>query len=406
MSLVPVEEARTRILGDITPITDVESEPLARAIGRQLAADLRASRSQPPFPASAMDGYAVRAADVAAAPVTLAVIGEAPAGHGFSGAVGQGEAVRIFTGAPVPTGADTIVIQENTERLDDRTVRVDQSVPQDTYVRPEGLDFLAGDTVLHAGQTLDAGRITVAAAMNCPELEVRRRPHVAILATGDELVPPGDTPGADQIIASNGFGVRAIAEADGAVVTDLGIATDRQEIIKAAIQRALDIKADVLITLGGASVGEHDLVQTALVARGMKLDFWRIAMRPGKPLMSGRLDGLHVLGLPGNPVSSLVCSHLFLRPLIARLSGLDEYDPHTHAVLGSDVGSNDQRQDYLRAKLERDADGGLVATPFDRQDSSMTRVFAESDCLIIRPPHADAAKRGDACRIVQLREPA
>ncbi|MCY6380708.1 gephyrin-like molybdotransferase Glp [Hoeflea prorocentri] len=406
MSLVPVEEARSRILDGIEPITSTETVTLAQAIGRQLAADLKAGRSQPPFPASAMDGYAVRAADVTTVPTKLTVIGEAPAGHGFSGTVEKGEAVRIFTGAPVPSGADTIVIQENTERLDDRTVRIDQTVSQGTYVRPEGLDFATGDTVLHAGQILDAGRITVAAAMNCPELVVKRQPRVAILATGDELVPPGSTPGMDQIIASNGFGVRAIAEADGAAVTDLGIAADRQDIIEAAIDRALEIKADILITLGGASVGKHDLVQKALVARGMKLDFWRIAMRPGKPLMYGELGALHVLGLPGNPVSSLVCSHLFLRPLIARLSGVAEHDPHSNAVLGSDVAANDQRQDYLRAKLARNADGTLVATPFERQDSSMTRIFAESDCLIIRPPHAKAASSGDACRIVLLRAPA
>ncbi|WP_136657289.1 gephyrin-like molybdotransferase Glp [Nitratireductor sp. XY-223] len=406
MELLPVDEARKRILAEVSAIDDTEQVPLGAAIGRHLAEDVAAIRSQPPFPASAMDGYAVRSADTAAPPVELEIIGEAPAGHGYSGRIGAGQAVRIFTGAPVPEGADAIVIQEDTERLDDRTVRIGAAVPPGNYIRPEGLDFARGDTVLCAGQLLDAGRITVAAAMNLPELPVNRRPHIAILATGDELVAPGGRPGMDQIIASNGFGVRAIAEADGATVVDLGIAEDRQDVIESAIERAIAEKADVLVTLGGASVGKHDLVQAALVARGMELDFWRIAMRPGKPLMYGKLGGLHVLGLPGNPVSSLVCSHLFLRPLIARLSGLTEADPHCDAVLGRDVGPNDRRQDYLRASLERRGDGTLVATPFEKQDSSMTRIFAESDCLVIRAPHAAAAKAGDPCRIYVLRETA
>ena len=406
MSLLPVDEARARILADIDPIGDTEQVPLATAIGRRLAQDVTAIRSQPPFPASAMDGYAVRSVDTVTPPRDLEIIGEAPAGHGFSGTVGPGQAVRIFTGAPVPEGADAIIIQEDTERLDDRTVKIGVEVPSGNYVRPEGLDFARGDVVLRAGQLLDAGRITVAAAMNFPRLPVKRRPHVAILATGDELVAPGGEPGMDQIIASNGFGVRSIAEADGATVTDLGIAEDRQDVIETAIERAIAEKADILVTLGGASVGKHDLVQSALIARGMALDFWRIAMRPGKPLMYGKLGALHVLGLPGNPVSSLVCSHLFLRPLIARLSGASEADPHRDAVLGRNVGKNDRRQDYLRAKLERLADGTLVATPFEKQDSSMTRIFAESDCLVIRAPHAQAAKAGDKCRIFLLREPA
>ncbi|MCP4318052.1 MAG: molybdopterin molybdotransferase MoeA [Hyphomicrobiales bacterium] len=403
--LLPVEDARARILKDARPIEDVERASLERAIGRRLAGDIKAIRSQPPFAASAMDGYAVRAADLGTLPCTLSIIGAAPAGHGFSGTVGTGQTVRIFTGAPVPDGADAIVIQEDTERLGGDLVKINVSVPKGNYIRPEGLDFADGDVVLHAGQRLDAGRITVAAAINYPELPVIRQPHVAILATGDELVAPGGEPGKDQIIASNGFGVRAIAEADGAQATDLGIAIDRQDVIEAAIDRALAARVDVLVTLGGASVGDHDLVQDALVARGMELDFWRIAMRPGKPLMYGQLDGLHVLGLPGNPVSSLVCSHLFLRPLIARLSGAEEVDLHRDAVLGCDVAANDRRQDYLRARLARDEDGRLIATPFEKQDSSMTRIFSESDCLVIRAPHAEAAKAGSACEIVLLREP-
>ena len=403
--LLPVDEARSRVLKDAKTINDVEDVTLAEAIGRKLARDVFATRAQPPFAASAMDGYAVRAEDIATLPSTLEIIGEAPAGHGFGGTVSAGQAVRIFTGAPVPQGADTIVIQEDTERLDGDAVRINVTVPRGNYIRPEGLDFGLGDPVLKVGQRLDAGRITVAAAMNYPQLPVIRQPHVAVLATGDELIAPGGTPGPDQIIASNSYGVRAIAEADGARVSDLGIAIDRQDIIEAAVDRALKANVDILITLGGASVGDHDLVQDALVARGMQLDFWRIAMRPGKPLMYGQLDTLHVLGLPGNPVSSLVCSHLFLRPLIARLAGEMETDLHRDAVLGCDVPENDRRQDYLRARLTPGNDGVLVATPFEKQDSSMTRVFAESDCLVIRAPHAEAAQAGSKCRIVLLRNP-
>ncbi len=402
--LLPVDEARARILSGAKAVEDTETVPLERAAGRILATDIVARRSQPPFSASAMDGYAVRAQDVQSTPVELAVIGEAPAGHQFNGTVGAGQAIRIFTGAPVPDGADTIVIQEDVERRGDLHIRVDKTVPHGTYVRPLGLDFAEGDRVLAAGDRLDAGRITVAAAMNQPELTVRRLPHVALLATGDELVLPGGEPQPDQIIASNSFGVRAIAEAAGASVTDLGIAADRHDAIEAAIERAVSAGADVLITLGGASVGDHDLVQAALTARGMTLDFWRIAMRPGKPLMYGRLDNLHVLGLPGNPVSSLVCSHLFLRPLLAALSGEPAADPIHPAVLGKAVGANDQRQDYLRARLERRADGTLVAHPFDKQDSSMTRVFAESDGLVIREPFAEPAQSGDSCRVFLLRD--
>jgi molybdopterin molybdotransferase len=402
--LLPVEEARARILTNARPIKDIEQVALHAAMGRKLASDVVATRSQPPFAASAMDGYAVRAQDLDPLPRSLEVIGQAPAGHGFDGRVGAGQAVRIFTGAPLPEGADTIVIQEDTERPDDGTVKINVPAPKGHYVRPEGLDFARGDVVLKAGQHLDAGRLTVAAAMNYPQLPLLRQPHVAILATGDELVPPGDDPGPDQIIASNSYGVGAVARMEGAQVSDLGIAVDRQEVIEAAITKAVDASVDILVTLGGASVGDHDLVQDALVARGMKLDFWRIAMRPGKPLMYGQLEGLHVLGLPGNPVSSLVCSHLFLRPLIARLAGKPEADLHRDAVLGCNVPENDRRQDYLRSRLSRSEDGTLVATPFDKQDSSMTRIFADSDCLVIRAPHAEPARAGEACRIVLLRD--
>lgn len=406
MSLLPVEEARRRILAGCRPTDHSETVPLEEAVGRVLASDIKARRSQPPFASSAMDGYAVRAADLTTPPVDLEVIGQAPAGHGFAGRVETGQAVRIFTGAPVPDGADTIVIQENTESLAAGSVRVHATAAPAAYIRPLGLDFAAGDTVLRAGDRLDAGRITLAAAANQPRLAVRRAPRVGLLATGDELVPPGATPSDDQIIASNSFGVRAIAEGCGAAVIDLGIAVDRQDVIEDAIGHGLAAGIDVLVTLGGASVGDHDLVQQALTARGMALDFWRIAMRPGKPLMYGRLDSLHVLGLPGNPVSSLVCSHLFLRPLIAALSGTPSPDPVVPAILGEDLPANDRREDYMRARAYRRSDGVVVATAFKKQDSSMMRVFAESDGLIIRPPFAEPASAGESCTVFLLRQPA
>ena len=317
MALLPVEDALGRLLSDVSALTDTVTVPLREADGRVLACDLVAKRTQPPFPASAMDGYAVRHADIATVPSELTVIGQSAAGHGFSGEVGKGEAVRIFTGAPLAAGADTVVIQENVERLSQTRIRVVEAAGPGRHIRGAGLDFDEGEKLLEAGDRLDAGRLMLAAAMNHATLPVRRRPLVGILATGDELVAPGEEPGPDQIIASNTFGVAAIVEEAGGEVLDLGIAADRRETIQAAVDAAEREEVDVLVTLGGASVGDHDLVQEALTGRGMVLDFWKIAMRPGKPLMFGRLGTRRVLGLPGNPVSSMVCAHLFLRPLVA-----------------------------------------------------------------------------------------
>lgn len=401
--LLPVETALERLLSDAEPISDVEQVPLHEALGRVLAQDLAAARTQPPFAASAMDGYAVRAADIADVPAELTVIGQSAAGRGFSGEVGAGEAVRIFTGAPVPKGADTVLIQENAEVVDAARIRTLDATARGRHIREAGLDFREGEVLIPAGSQLDAGRLTLAAAMNHPTLPLRRRPIVAILATGDELVRPGETPGPDQIVASNTFGVAAMIRKAGGTVVDLGIAADRMEAITAAVGKAEAAGADILVTLGGASVGDHDLVQSALVSRGMELDFWKIAMRPGKPLMFGRLGERRVLGLPGNPVSTLVCAHLFLRPLVRLLAGLPPARSRRSAVLGSGMAENDGRQDYVRARLTRDDDGALVATPFERQDSSMMKVFALADCLIVRKPHAPPAKAGDACRIELLR---
>ena len=399
--LLPVDEAIARLLAGAEPV-GTETVPLVEAAGRVLAEPLVALRTQPPFPASAMDGYAVRADDVAEVPARLTVTGIAAAGRLFPGAVGRGEAVRIFTGAPVPDGADTIAIQENVKELAGDTIEVLETVAAGRHIRAVGLDFAEGQPLLEKGRVLDAAALSLAAAANHPALPVIGKPLVAIIATGDELLPPGSTPGPDQIIASNAYGVAAIAREAGARVLDLGIAPDRVEAISALVEKALAADADVIVTLGGASVGDHDVVRQTLASLGMELDFWKIAMRPGKPLMSGRLGATRCIGLPGNPVASLVCSHLFIKPLLARLGGRP-HDSHViDAVLGAPMAENDVRRDYVRGTVSRTA-GSLVATPFGVQDSSMLKLFADADGLIIREPHAPAARAGDPCRVVLLR---
>ena len=402
MALMPVDEALARILAGAAACAETEMLGLADSGGRVLARDLMALRTQPPFAASAMDGYAVRAAE-AVTGAKLVLQGESAAGHGFDAPLAPGSTIRIFTGAPVPEGADTVLIQENTERLDDGMVLVKEAPEAGRNIRPAGVDFSEGKTGLEKGRLLDAGAITLAAAMNHAELPVVRKPRVAILATGDELRLPGQTLGPGQIIASNTFGIAALARGAGADVIDLGIAADRIEALDEALDTAIAHEVDVLVTIGGASVGDHDLVQKALTGRGMALDFWKIAMRPGKPLMSGNLGKLRVLGLPGNPASSLVCAHLFLEPLIARLAGRPDPDRKRTTLLGRDLPENDQRQDYLRGDLETDAEGRLVAIPSAQQDSSLMTVFADARCLIIRPPFAPPAKAGSSCEVLVLR---
>jgi molybdopterin molybdotransferase len=404
MSLLSVEQALALVLEAGREPLPAETVPIAQAHGRTLARDLKALRTQPPFPASAMDGYAVRGVDVAKPGGKLAVIGQAAAGHGFSGAVGPGQAVRIFTGAPVPDGADTILIQENAAREGD-TVIVRERERQGAFVRRAGLDFSAGETMLTAGRRLDPRAVALAAAMGHPDVCVRKRPLVAILATGDELVRPGEDAGPDQIVASNSYAVAGIAHQAGAEVADLGIAGDTFEALERGIGQAEAAGADVLVTLGGASVGDHDLVQSALARRGMTLGFWRIAMRPGKPLIFGRLGRMIILGLPGNPVSSIVCATLFLVPLLRALmgdpaAGADATEP---ALLAVDIPANDQRQDYLRATVRTGTEGLPLVTPVRMQDSSMLSLLARADALLLRAPHAPAAKAGDPCRILRLR---
>ncbi len=403
MALVAVEEALARLLADVRP-RPAETVPLAEAAGRVLAVPLKALRTQPPFPSSAMDGYAVRAADIAAVPRTLKVIGTAAAGRGFAGRVGSGEAVRIFTGAPVPEGADTVLIQENARATGGETIESLEAVAAGRHIRPLGLDFRQGDLLLPGGRLLDAAALSLAASANHATLEVVGAPLVALIATGDELRPPGSEPGPDQIIASNGYGVAALATEAGGRVLDLGIVADSRDAIAAAVREAKAAGADVLVTLGGASVGDHDLVHAALTTEGMTLDFWKIAMRPGKPLMSGRLGPMRVLGLPGNPVASLVCSHLFLKPLVARLAGRRHRDAAVTGIVAEAMAANDLRQDYVRARVE-EIDGQLVASPFAIQDSSMLRTLADANGLVVRPPFAPALAAGDACPLLMLTDP-
>jgi molybdopterin molybdotransferase len=397
-----VAQARARILTNIPQHRPVETVALERALGRTLARDLAAKRTQPPKAVSAMDGYAVRTADLAQLPVKLKPIGESTAGHGFSGFLGPKETVRIFTGAPVPDGCDTILIQENA-RMDAGFVEPLQSVTSGRHIRAKGIDFTEGEVLLAAGTRLSASNIALAAAMNFAEVAVTRRPRVGILATGDELVHPGTTIGSDQIIASNSFAIAALVEAAGGEALDLGIARDELGALDERIAAAR-ATADVLVTLGGASVGDHDLVKPALARQGMELNFWKIAMRPGKPVLHGRLGPMIILGLPGNPVAAFVAGIVFLVPLVRALcgdpdAGRDESEP---AILGKALRGNDSRQDYLRATLRPSETGLPVAIPFEVQDSSLLRILAQSQCLVVREPHAEPAAAGDLCRIVRL----
>jgi molybdopterin molybdotransferase len=398
--LLSVADALERVLEQASPLP-AEETPLADAAGRVLALPLKALRTQPPADVSAMDGYAVRGTDVAAAPARLKVIGEVAAGRPFDRSVGPGEAARIFTGGVVPDGADTVVIQEQTKR-DGETLTVEKPSAKGRHVRVRGLDFTKGDTLLAAGHRLTARDLALAAGMNHPLVPVHRRPKIALFATGDELVPPGTEPAPGQIVSSNNFAMAALARAEGADVEDLGIVRDKLDETIAAVRRARAGGADILVTSGGASVGDYDLVQKAFAAEGMALSFWRLALRPGRPLMHGRLGAMHVLGVPGNPVSAVVCGFLFLVPLIRRLAGRrDVTHPTETALLGCDLPENDERADYLRATLTATPQGPVV-TPFPVQDSSMMSPLAKADCLLIRQPFEPAAKAGSACTIVRF----
>ena len=401
MALMPVSDALAAVLAGVEPLPE-QMVSLDEAHHRVLARDAAARRTQPPQAMSAMDGYAVRAADAAAIDSRLTVIGEVAAGRPFTGRVGTGEAVRIFTGGVVPDGADAVVIQEDTI-AEGKSVTIKEAALAGRHIRPAGVDFREGDTLLRKGTRLTERDLALAAGMNHPHLAVCRRPKVAILATGDELVMPGATPGHGQIVYSNGYALHALARSEGAETIDLGIAADTLAATTAGIRRARESGADILITTGGASVGDHDLVQQALRDEGIAMAFWKIAMRPGKPMMHGRLGAMGVIGLPGNPVSSYVCAFLFMVPLIRALSGRSVIHHHRErAVLGRDLGANDQREDYLRARLESCDDGTLVALPVSHQDSSLLANLAAAQGLLVRAPFAPKAEAGSPCEVLRL----
>jgi molybdopterin molybdotransferase len=393
--MISVEDARARIEAACKPV-ESETVSIAHADGRVLAHEVRARLTQPHSPVSAMDGYAVRAAD-AQASARLRVIGTAPAGHPFAGKVGAGEAVRIFTGGVVPDGADAIVIQEDTEATNGEIVL--KAPAQSRHIRPAGLDFKTGDVLATAGKHLTPRDLSLIAGGDVAEVEVRRRPRVAFAATGDELSRPGSPRKPGGIVASSGYGLSALIARWGGQPLDLGLLPDRIEAFADLPAKAKE--ADLLLTLGGASVGDHDLVQRALAPKGFALDFWKIAMRPGKPLIFGHLQQTPFLGLPGNPVSTLVCAILFVRPAIAALLGTRADTRPLPARLTRAMAANDTRRDYIRARIIW-RDGERWAEPFAIQDSSMLSVLAAADALIVRAPHAPAAEAGEAIEIISL----
>lgn len=390
--MITPEAALTHLFQLITPI-GTETVELEHAAGRILRMPVTAQRDQPPFAASSMDGYAVRGP--VSSGTTLHVIGAAPAGHGFVGCVGLGEAVRIFTGAPIPDGADRVVIQEDVMR-DGDTITLRDGLDTGPYIRPQGSDFSAGDQI-SAPRRLRPVELALLAAMNCAQVTVSRRADVAIIPTGDELVMPGDTPRADQIIMSNAFAIKAIAESEGARARILPIAGDNENALRAVLDLATG--ADLIITIGGASVGEHDLVGPVTRAMGGTQSFYKIAMRPGKPLMAGRLGGAVLLGLPGNPVSSIVCAHLFLRPALRAMQGLGAWPlSSATAQLACDLPPNGARAHYLRATLGPEG----TITPLPRQDSALLSVMASADALLVQPPHCPGQPTGASVRFIKL----
>jgi len=390
--MISVEEALAHLFDLLAPLP-VEEVALAEAANRVLARPVTARRDQPPFAASAMDGYAMRAAD-AQPGARLRVVGEAAAGRGASSRVEPGVAMRIFTGAPLPPGADRVVIQEDVCREGDRIVLGDR-LDKGPHVRPAGADFTAGHT-LSAPRRLRPADLALAAAMNVARLPVHRRPDVALIATGDELVMPGEEPGPDQIIASNAFGLRAMVEAEGGIARLLPIARDTEASLETVL--GLAEGADLIVTIGGASVGDYDLVGPVAARLGMDQAFYKVAMRPGKPLMAGRLGKAAMLGLPGNPVSALICGHVFLLPVLRALQGLPAAAaPRRRGLLGCDLPENGPREHYMRARLSPE---GLV--PFDSQDSALLTVLAEAQALLIRPAGDGPRTAGESVEYLPL----
>lgn len=396
--MISVEEARERILNPLRP-TPAEIVALAAAWGRVTASPVAARLTQPPADVSAMDGYALRAADGEAGRA-LTVIGAAPAGHPFTGTIGAGQAVRLFTGSVVPAGADSILLQEDATREGD-SVRVNETVRPGRHIRRAGQDFATGDVVVPGGRRITARDVGLLAAANHPWVTVHRRPRIAVLATGDEIAMPGEPIPPGGIVSSNSHALGALVRSAGGDPVILPVAADTTAAVAAVADAVAGM--DMLVTTGGASVGDHDLVIAGLQTRGLQVDFWQIAMRPGKPLLFGQLGAVPVLGLPGNPVSAMVCATLFLLPALARLSGLPPAPPPvTTAFLGAAVAGNDRRADHLRATLIADEAGRLIATPFPVQDSSMLQRLAHADALILRPPHAPALPSGAEVPVIRL----
>ncbi len=396
MTLLSVAEAHARLMELFRPV-GTEDVPLGAAAGRILARDVVATRPQPPFTASSMDGYAIRKQD-AVAGARLKVTGTSAAGTRFGGIVGSGEAVRIFTGAPVPRGADMILIQEDAERTSD-IITIRDKYDSSGFIRQPGADFDAGARMA-APRRLGVKDIGLLAAMNAGVVTVSRRPRVALIPTGDELVMPGESPDEDQILASNNFALKALLDIAGAETQLLPIARDTPESLTAAFNLAAG--ADAIVTLGGASVGDFDIVQSTALALGLTLDFYRVAMRPGKPLMAGRFGSVPLVGLPGNPVSAIVCGHLFLKPAVDRMLGLSGEPARPLAArLASDLGRNGPRTHYMRAQVEAGPDGWLC-TPFPRQDSALLSVLADSNALLVRPPHDPDLRIGDTVEFIWI----
>jgi molybdopterin molybdotransferase len=398
--MLSVREAHARVIAAFSPLP-AEIVSVADAAGRVLAAMPKARLTQPPTALSAMDGYAVRLVDVPKAPTSLRLVGQAPAGGSYDHPLKAGETVRIFTGGPLPDGADGIVIQEDT-KAEGEKITILEAPQAGRHIRKAGLDFNLGDTPFPGGRVLTTRDVALAAAMNLPWLSVHRKPRVAILSTGDELVMPGEPLGRNQIVSSSGIAVAALIRAWGAEPTLFDIARDDEKLIQDHI--AAGAQHDLLITLGGASVGDHDLVQAALKGQGFAMDFWRIAMRPGKPLMFAAKERARVLGLPGNPVSTLVCSLIFVKPALDRMLGQAGDLPSTlPARVAVDLRSNDQREDYVRARLSRDAStGAMTVEPHKIQDSSMLSVMAWADGLLVRPAHDPARDAGDTVQVIDF----
>ncbi len=398
--MISVAEALERVTNSLRPVAS-EVIPVQMGLGRVLAVDIESNLTYPPSDISAMDGYAVIASDTSDVPTTLHQVGIAQAGSGFAGTVKSGETVRIFTGAPMPHGSDAVVIQENTQR-DGEMITISSGVAKDTFVRPQGMDIKEGQTLHKAGHRLSARDLGLIASANHANITVHKKPKIAYLATGDELVMPGESIGPDQIISSNSISIDASIRAFGGEPMSLGIARDNADSLRAALSRLQG--ADMLVTIGGASVGDYDLVQSVLGEKGLRLDFYKVAMRPGKPLIFGDFGGVPMLGLPGNPVSTSVTSLLFLKPAIDALSGMPRGEiAMTTATLGTDLPENDRRQDYIRATLSRNESGHLIAMPYGRQDSAMMSLLAGSDCLIVRPPHVPFSRQGSEVDVIQLR---